>query len=128
MNQSISRGTPGVDRSHHMDKSPNSMTEPSPTDKKKLIELFRESFSDDPFVGNHDDLQGIESNMGNGRLKTKATIFEFLPNRGCRSERTPNKGHEPEKEKYVPQCCLPGLVRSLSFSDRKKRLSPAHTS
>ena len=97
------------------------MTEPSPSDKKKLIELFRESFSDDPFDANH-DLQGI---MENGRMKAKATIFDFLPNRGCRSERAPNKGHKPEKEKSLPQCCLPGLVRSLSLSDRKRRLSPA---
>ena len=57
-----------------MNKTPNSMTEPSPSDKKKLIELFQESFYDDPFEGNQ-DLQGIESNMENGRLKAKATIF-----------------------------------------------------
>ncbi|RVW62773.1 hypothetical protein CK203_058885 [Vitis vinifera] len=76
MNQSSFRETPRLDRSHHMDKSPNSLIEPSPSDKKKLIELFRESFGDDPFVGNQ-DLQGIESNMANGRLKAKATILTF---------------------------------------------------
>ncbi|KAL6350205.1 hypothetical protein AAG906_004147 [Vitis piasezkii] len=84
------------------------MTEPSPSDKKKLIELFQESFDDDPFEGDQ-GLQGIES---------------------CSSERTPNRGYKPEKEKsaHSAQCCLPGLVRSLSFSDRKRRLSPAHSS
>ncbi|KAL6350651.1 hypothetical protein AAG906_025581 [Vitis piasezkii] len=129
MNQSSFRETPRLDRSHHMDKSPNSLIEPSPSDKKKLIELFRESFGDDPFVGNQ-DLQGIESNVANGRLKAKATIFDFLTNRGCSSERSPNKGYKPEKEKsaHSAQCCLPGLVRSLSFSDRKRRPSPAHSS
>lgn len=129
VNQSSFGETPRPDRSHYMDKSPNSMTEPSPSDKKKLIELFQESFGDDPFVGNQ-DLQGIESNMANGRLKAKATIFYFLPNRGCSSERTPNRGCKPEKEKSAQsaQCCLPGLVRSLSLSERKRRLSPVHSS
>ncbi|XP_042503092.1 uncharacterized protein At3g27210-like isoform X2 [Macadamia integrifolia] len=113
-----------------MDGAAGTRTEASPTDKKKkLAELFSESFSDD---------QHVDQSLSNGILKPKPINLDLPPrssngtpyvsglNSVCSSERSPNKDFKSDKDKStrVAQCCLPNFVRSYSFSDRKKRLSP----
>ncbi|XP_043725044.1 uncharacterized protein At3g27210-like isoform X2 [Telopea speciosissima] len=114
-----------------MDGAAGTRTETSPTDKKKkLAELFRESFSDDQ--------DAVNQSISNGILKSKPIILDLPPrssngtpdvsglNSVGSSERTPDKDFKLDKEKSarVAQCCLPSFVRSRSFSDRKKTLSP----
>ncbi|XP_031268005.1 uncharacterized protein At3g27210-like [Pistacia vera] len=123
--------TPHLDKIVYTDSTPmpNSLPEPSPTDmKKQLIELFRESFSD----GCSDGDQNLH-----GQQEAKPTVFdlppkstspyELVPNSVCNSERTPYREIYSRKGKssQYSQCCIPSLMRSLSFTERKKGLSSA---
>ena len=118
--------------------SPGSSSGTSPTGKKKkLAELFRESIREEQVVdeentkGNQDVVDGKE---------VKQTIQDLLPSKSadstpyisgvnslCGSERTTNGDNPMFKEKTFRsvQCCLPGLVSCSSFSERKKKMSPA---
>ncbi|KAA8533292.1 hypothetical protein F0562_033174 [Nyssa sinensis] len=132
--------TPQLDKSFSIDKTHNSVPEPSPTDtKKKLIELFHESFG-----GNQIDVdqnfQVADTVMANGKLRTNPTILDLSPkstnatpyvsaaNSVCSSEMTPNTASKSSKGKLSRSvsCCLPSLARSMSLSERKRNLSPAH--
>ncbi|KAJ0094473.1 hypothetical protein Patl1_16917 [Pistacia atlantica] len=119
--------TPHLDKIVYTDSTPmpNSLPEPSPTDmKKQLIELFRESFGD----GCSDGDQNLH-----GQQEAKPTVFdlppksryELVPNSVCSSERTPYRETYSRKGKssQYSQCCIPSLMRSLSFTERKKGLS-----
>ena len=113
----------------------DSIPAPSPTEKKKrLLELFRESIRDDQEEAN-------ARNLGaNGTPEMKHTDLDLPPKSGrgtpflsgansmCSSERTPNGdviNQEDEKPMRSVQCCLPSLVYCRSFSERKKKMSPA---
>ncbi|OMO88229.1 hypothetical protein COLO4_20357 [Corchorus olitorius] len=118
-----------------MDRAQSAVPEHSPTEtKKQLIELFRESFNDDT-VNNQLSLKGqleLEDKTTNLNLPPKSTgrsPYESMPNSVHSSEATPyNKGYsKKEKSTESAQCCLPSLVRNLSFGERRKRLSPAKT-
>ncbi|KAJ6725786.1 hypothetical protein OIU79_004025 [Salix purpurea] len=109
--------------------SARSIPEPSPADmKKQLIELFRENINDDLA----DDNQSFQETV-NGKpiavyLPSKYTSspYQDLESSVSRSETTPHRGSKSRKEKPTrsAHCCLPNIVRSLSFSERRKRLSP----
>ncbi|KAL2320278.1 hypothetical protein Fmac_029247 [Flemingia macrophylla] len=135
-----SRGTTPV---HHifLNKTPfsepGSVPEPSPTtQKKKLLELFRES------VREHHHNDDTENTYDNEKKEVNPTnIHDLLPipksahstpyitggNSACSSERTMNEDHAPIREKTVKsvQCCLPSLASCRSFSERKRKTSPA---
>lgn len=135
-----SRGTTPV---HHIflnktpSSDPSSVPEPSPTtQKKKLLELFRES------VREHHQNDDAENTCDNEKKEVKPTsIHDLLPipksahstpyvsggNSACSSERTMNDDHAPIREKTVKsvQCCLPSLVSCSSFTERKRKTSPA---
>ncbi|KAF8408410.1 hypothetical protein HHK36_007562 [Tetracentron sinense] len=130
-------GTPQLNKSFFMDRTSESIPEPSPTDKKKkLAELFRESFGSDQV---DDQTIAGTQNIANGNLEPKPTILDLPPkstngtpyvsgvNSVCSSERTPNGDCKPMKEKTArtTQCCLPSLVPSCNFNERKKRMTPA---
>ncbi|XP_022734591.1 uncharacterized protein At3g27210-like [Durio zibethinus] len=124
------------DKNHSMDRAHDAVAEHSPNDtKKQLIELFRESFDDDDddAVNNDPSLkQQLEDKPTTFNLPPKSTSrspYESIPNSVRSSEASPYSGHVPRKEKSAqsPQCCLPSLVRNMSFGERKKRLSPAKT-
>ncbi|PPS03094.1 hypothetical protein GOBAR_AA17565 [Gossypium barbadense] len=120
------------------DGSPGSVSETSPSGKKKkLVELFQESIRDD-----HDTTEpNTSSNQDTATEKiVKPTIQDILPpksvdgtpyvsgaNSCCSSERTVNGDNPIFKEKPLRsvQCCLPSLVSCSSFSERKKKMSPA---
>ncbi|XP_061356288.1 uncharacterized protein At3g27210-like isoform X2 [Gastrolobium bilobum] len=107
--------------------------ETSPTEKKKkLLELFRESVREDK----NDD---VGNTSGNEKKEVKPTIHELLPksahstpyisggNSACSSERTMNDDHASIREKSVKsvQRCLPSLASCRSFSERRRKTSPA---
>ncbi|KAK6928508.1 hypothetical protein RJ641_007099 [Dillenia turbinata] len=127
---------PQVNKALLEEKTPKSKPETSPTEKKKkLAELFQDSF------GNEEDIPNILNNQHkpNGKTGLKATPV-FLPSKSphstphmsggnsmTSSERTANGSGKLEKEKHSKsmQCCLPvpSLISSSSFNDRK-RTSP----
>nr|KJB15707.1 hypothetical protein B456_002G191900 [Gossypium raimondii]KJB15708.1 hypothetical protein B456_002G191900 [Gossypium raimondii] len=99
---SSSGNSPNHQKSNHSMEGAVDAHGESPTDtKKQLIELFRESLDNDD-----------DGNSAAGSSKA-----------------TPYRGHLPRKDVKAAesaQCCLPSLVRNLSFGERKKRLpSPA---
>ncbi|WVZ08148.1 hypothetical protein V8G54_021494 [Vigna mungo] len=120
---------------HHifLNKAPSSEPEPSPTtQKKKLLDLFRESVRENP---SEDGEKTFDSEM----KEVKATSVHELPksahstpyvswgNSACSSERTTNGDHVSLREKTVKsvQGCLPSLTSCRSFSERKRKTSPA---
>ncbi|XP_021911497.1 uncharacterized protein At3g27210-like [Carica papaya] len=111
--QNSSITTPKINKPHFDGRPPGSTPEPSPT-KKKLVELFRESIREDQDV----DLPPKSAYV---------TPSVSGTNSFCSSERTANGDPLMEKDKPMKsvQCCLPSLVSCHSFSERKKKMSPA---
>ncbi|KAB2034450.1 hypothetical protein ES319_D04G086800v1 [Gossypium barbadense] len=137
VHQSFSVGTSQVNKVGD-DGSPGSVSETSPSGKKKkLVELFQESIRDD----HNTSESNTSSNQDTANEKiVKPTIQDILPpksadgtpyvsgaNSCCSSERTVNGDNPIFKEKPLRsvQCCLPSLVSCSSFSERKKKMSPA---
>ncbi|XWS30494.1 hypothetical protein CRYUN_Cryun24cG0122400 [Craigia yunnanensis] len=130
--------TPRVNNST-VEKSPGSVSETSPTGKKKkLVELFRESIREDQDVNELN--ASSNQDIAYGKIEVKPTIQDLLPSKSadgtshvsganslCNSERTANGDNPMFKEKPFRsvQCCLPSLVSCSSFSERKKKMSPA---
>lgn len=95
----------------------NPVTEPPVTElKKQLHELFEESFR----------ANSAEDKLG---------FYELPPNSPSKSPYSPVtiSQQAPDSVKKAkpaqsPQCCIPSLVRSLSFGERKKRMKPVNGS
>ncbi|KAI5351990.1 PREDICTED: At3g27210 [Prunus dulcis] len=92
--------------------------------KKQLIELFHESFNDE---AGHQDLH-YESEAESSifhlpQNSANKTPYESVADIVFRTVAISNANSEPRTRKNTQfaQCCLPKLVRSLSFSERKKR-------
>ncbi|GFZ19132.1 hypothetical protein Acr_27g0008710 [Actinidia rufa] len=80
-------------------------------------------------------------NRVNGKVEARTTILGLPPNPAdctafvsgansvCSSEKTPNGDYRPDKEKPLKsvQCCLPIMLSICSFSERKKKMSSAHS-
>ncbi|XVE92166.1 hypothetical protein REPUB_Repub01dG0073900 [Reevesia pubescens] len=121
------------DKNPSMDRAQDSAPEHSPTDTKKLlIELFRESFDHDVASNDPSSNEQLEDKTTTFNLPPNSTSrspYESFPNSVRSSETTPYRGYLPRKEKSAQsvQCCLPRLVRNMSFGERKKRLSPTKT-
>ncbi|KAM7269621.1 hypothetical protein ACFE04_025118 [Oxalis oulophora] len=93
-----------AEKTIYIDNVANPMPEiSSPADMKKLFELFNESF-----------------NSSEAKLKS-IPHEESVRNSSCSAGATPNRGKV--KTGQAAQCCLPNFVRSMSFSERKKRPS-----
>ncbi|OVA09500.1 hypothetical protein BVC80_9101g16 [Macleaya cordata] len=131
--QSNSTGTRQLHQSLFMCGTPESTAESSPTDKKKrLSDLLQESFVGD------DVSESDKQNTGNAKVEVRQANLDLPPKTTkrapyvsglyflCSTERSPSRHSKPEKEKSAKsaQCCLPSLVTSRSFNERKKRLSP----
>lgn len=132
-------GAPQVNSTSLPDKTPGSISEPSPTGKKlKLAELFRQ-ISKEGSEDQHVDEQNTQGsqNTANGKTEVRTTILDVLPsangtpyvsgaNSVCSSERTPNGDSMMEdKPMRLAQCCLPSFVSCRNSTDRKKKMSPA---
>lgn len=127
-------GTPAVSKTPPENVIPGSVPETSPTEKrKKLLELFTESVREDK----EDD--DVKNTSGNEKKEDKPVIHDLLPKSACSSpymsgtnsangsERTMNQDHATIREKSVKsgQCCLPSLASCRSFSERRRKTSPA---
>ncbi|KAG5534726.1 hypothetical protein RHGRI_022748 [Rhododendron griersonianum] len=130
VHHSFSAGPPRLDKAHFDAKTPDSKPTPSP--KKRLSELFRESFQKNEEVGE----QNIISNQNgvNGKTEAKSPKFGLPPrsanstpfasgaNSVCSTERTPTIGDyviEKEEPMGSMRCCIPGVLSSRGFSGRK---------
>ncbi|CAN1823057.1 Uncharacterized protein At3g27210 [Linum perenne] len=124
VHHSFSAGTPQHNKPVAEAIPSYSMPEVSPSGKKRLSDLFKDSMR--------------EKMNGNGKTEVKHKMSYFLPKSGdstpyvsgvnsvCSSERTPNReALVNEKSFKSMQCCLPSIISRRSFSDRKKRMSPA---
>ncbi|KAJ7974783.1 F-box domain containing protein [Quillaja saponaria] len=116
-------------------RTPGSMPAPSPTEKKKkLLDLFRDDADVD------DQNTSGNQNIANGKIKLKEAIYGLTPksangstpyisgtNSVCSSERTVSGDSASIKEKSIKSiyCCLPSLVSCRSFSERRRKMSPA---
>lgn len=120
------------------------MPESSPADKKKkLSDLFKESASGD---GEEDNVEQqpkhavgiLKGSSTTSKVQippkstegtTTTTPFVSGVNSVCSSSErsSPNAALKPQGEKSLRslQCCLPRLLSSTSFSERKKKMSPA---
>ena len=98
--------------------------------KKQLIELFQESFRDDAIDGSQNIQERSKANAIICPLSSKSTnknLHGCVANSACSSEAIHNRSYNHGKGKFAKsaRCCLPNLMRSLSFSGRRKRLSLA---
>ncbi|KAL6011317.1 hypothetical protein ACLOJK_001763 [Asimina triloba] len=138
IHQRSTPATPGLKKAPFMERAPNYKLEPSPTSlKKKLGELFQESIEGEqiPEAQTH----GSNEKVANGKIEAVSaqlqipskspagTPYMTGPNSVCSSQRTPNGEFKPEKEHKgrLDHCCLPNLLSTLSFHERKRQqLSP----
>ncbi|KAK9113469.1 hypothetical protein Syun_020266 [Stephania yunnanensis] len=110
-------------------ESKESKPEPSPnTKKKKLSELFQESFAGDEV--SDDQNIGVAKpkaiDLDISRKSTNGTPNVSGVNSVCSSERVPNAPKaENERLSRAVQCCLPSFGQSRSSIDGKKTLSPS---
>lgn len=133
VHHNFSTGTPRSIKSILGDKTPDYNPEPSPTDRKKrLSDLFQESSRDDQNNRDSANEKKMDPKPATIDLPPKssnATPFVSGANSVCSSERTPNGVLKAENNKSLKsaQCCLPRLLSSRSFDDRKNRMTPAQS-
>ena len=92
--------------------------------KKQLIELFQESFRDDAIDGSQNIQERSKANPIICPLSSKSTnknLYGCLANFACSSEAIHNRSYNHGKEKFAKsaRCCLPNLMRSLSWEEEE---------
>ncbi|PKI78325.1 uncharacterized protein At3g27210-like [Punica granatum] len=93
----------------------DSVTEPPVTElKKQLHELFQESFRANQVENKLGDIE-LPPNSPSNSPYSPIVISDQAPG-----------SVKKAKSAQSPQCCIPSLVRSLSFGERKKRMKPAN--
>lgn len=124
--------TPPREESLCIITSARSIAEPSPADmKKQLIELFRENISSDLANNNQSFQDKVNGKPIAAYLSPKCTSrssYQSAESSVRSSETTPHRNSKSGKEKptHSAHCCLPNVVRSMSFTERKRRLSHAY--
>lgn len=111
---------PQLDKIPHTDSVPDSISKPSPT----LFELFSQSFGDNPANNGNQNLHGHSEAMPTISPPKSTRKSPFTHG----IETTPYRVSRDRKENSIQsaQCCIPSFMGSRSFSERKKRLSPAN--
>ncbi|CAN1823058.1 Uncharacterized protein At3g27210 [Linum perenne] len=116
VHHSFSAGTPQHNKPVAEAIPSYSMPEVSPSGKKRLSDLFKDSMRE-----NNRNVAGEDTPKSGD-----STPYVSGVNSVCSSERTPNReALVNEKSFKSMQCCLPSIISRRSFSDRKKRMSPA---
>lgn len=124
--------TPPREESLCIITSARSIAEPSPADmKKQLIELFRENISSDLANNNQSFQDKVNGKPIAAYLSPKCTSrspYQSAESSVRSSETTPHRDSKSGKDKptHSAHCCLPNVVRSMSFTERKRRLSHAY--
>lgn len=125
----FSTGSPQVSKSLSNESAP----EPSPK-KKRLSELFQESLR----IDQEADLEDHNNENGENtkKVETKTTLLGQPPRpandtTSLSSERASRNGDygAAPKEKTVKsgQCCLPKMLSSRSFNERRSKMSSAQS-
>ncbi|XP_073042973.1 uncharacterized protein At3g27210-like [Primulina eburnea] len=134
---SFSVGNPRVNDSLVVEGTFDSIHTPSSPDKKnRLSDLFKKSLHADRYVDQENTAGGenavpanVETRVANVGLQypkstNGAPHLSGANSRGS-SERTPNGLFEADDNSVKSaQCCLPRLLSSRSFNERRKRMSP----
>ncbi|KAI4383603.1 hypothetical protein MLD38_009419 [Melastoma candidum] len=102
-----------------IERTPDFILETPSTPKKLLIDLLRESNDSDP-IKNDRDLNHTQTALGLGDSPTIS--HDRTDNSVWSSEMTPNSKPLKQKSSQSSPCCLPNLVRNLSFNERRKKL------
>ncbi|KAL4192529.1 hypothetical protein AMTRI_Chr06g172450 [Amborella trichopoda] len=133
---SSNQATPRTSAASLADQASIPKPSASPLEKKKLSDFFRvKSESEIVVPETPSPLQpSLASNLSNGEkplesIKSTSTEKTEFTNMTPLSERHASlKDHKDENEKRVKakasQCCLPSLVRNVSFGEKKKLASP----
>ncbi|XP_059643274.1 uncharacterized protein At3g27210-like [Cornus florida] len=125
VHQSFSMGTPR--RSFLEDRTPGSKPEPSSTGKRmKLSELLEKSLEGDENV----KMEGQTAMLELFQKDANVTPRDSGANSVSSIKKTPSGHLKAEKEKSVrsAECCIPSLLSSRSFSERrKKKKNPVHS-
>lgn len=117
-------GTPQVNgKAFNDDMFPDSRSEHSPTEKKKLAELLQDSLSEQ--VGNEltsgeNKFEGV--GKSDEETNGKADIQDVETNQLLSSSGTPKR--KKEKSGLSAACCFPGLVPSIN--SRKQKTAPCN--
>ncbi|CAA0824636.1 Unknown protein [Striga hermonthica] len=128
VHHSFSSGNPrSINNARSTEQQQSTVGPTSPPDKKKrLSELFNESpDKETASLPNSSHQNGPHEPTGLARRPKSSSgtpYFFSRPNSRTSSERTPsNFGGPTEKEDDKAQCCLPKLISSRSFSERRKK-------
>ncbi|KAJ6801628.1 uncharacterized protein M6B38_197080 [Iris pallida] len=108
----------------------NSSSEPSPTDRKKLADLFQEA-SQPEYLS----IKKVEANTKNSKLsqQTEADMHPMdransVNSRESSLSRDHPRNKEKEVDKVAVQCCLPSLMPNYNFSESRQKLCPVKCS
>ena len=115
-----------TDKTFAFDKSPDSKSEPSPTGRKKLRDLFQET----PELNASDQKPETNEEQDSSSYQTKPAQLPERATWASSSELAESgdlKNSKKEGRKAV-QCCLPSLGESFSFSERRQKMNPVDCS
>lgn len=128
-NQIISLSTPSS-KCFSFNSFPNSSSEPSPSGRKKLADLFQET-SQPEYSTN----KKAEDNRKKSELlqQTETDMHAMdransVSSRESSLSREHPRNKEKEVDKAAVQCCLPSLIPNYSFSEKRPRARPVHCS
>ncbi|RWW12280.1 hypothetical protein GW17_00024061 [Ensete ventricosum] len=135
IHQSSTPLTPRSVNSIYIDKSPETSSEPSPTGRKKLRELFRETLQAEQ-EGSVPNAAEVEANKRINLHTTNTdppprplngTLYCFRAISFCSSTVTPTGDPKNRKERLCKSqhCCLPSL-QSFGLDDRRQKITTKH--
>lgn len=129
-NQSSSLSTPSSKCFSAFTGYRNSSSEPSPTGRKKLADLFQETSQPE-----YSSIEKVEANTKNSELsqQTEADLHLMDRANSVNSRVSSLSGEHPrnkekEVDKAAVQCCLPSLIPNYNFSERRQKLRPVQCS
>ncbi|XP_074585472.1 uncharacterized protein At3g27210-like [Curcuma longa] len=121
--------TPKLDNHFLFDKSPYSISEPSPTGSKKLAELLYET-SQAKKLGsaNVTEVKDATTKSDRDKTNTTQTSNSLSTSSACSTEVTPSRGLRSRKDKVwkAGHCCLPSL-RNFGFDEKRQKMSSSPT-
>ncbi|KAG6497444.1 uncharacterized protein At3g27210-like isoform X1 [Zingiber officinale] len=109
--------TPKLDNHFLFDKSPYSISEPSPTGRKKLAELLYET--------NVTEVkEDATAKSDRDKTSTTRTSNSLSTSSACSTEGTPSRdlGSRKDKAWSAGHCCLPSL-RNFGLDERRQKMS-----
>ncbi|XP_073117228.1 uncharacterized protein At3g27210-like [Elaeis guineensis] len=135
--QTTTTATPRLNDAFFIDKFPDSKSEPSPTGRKKLAELLRESSQGEKNIKeqNASDNKKFEINgkPDGGKISSDqppksldGSPYISGANSVYSGEVSPTRDPKNRKERTWKSvhCCLPSLVQSFNFDERRQKMSP----